>query len=149
MFLAQIRNILQIPPRQEHTAPGHCSSRKIMQTRRQFIRDAALSSAALGLSLRAFANADEAKPANDTASFFLVGDTHYCADEADISLMDATSAGYNVRLIERLNKLPAIAGGGSVSQPHGVIHAGDLINNGDKGGARLKMVSTEHIWNQP
>ena len=149
MFLAQIRNILQIPPRQEHTAPGHCSSRKIMQTRRQFIRDAALSSAALGLSLRAFANADEAtKPSPDTASFFLIGDTHYCADEADISLMDATSAGYNVRLIERLNKLlaiAAIAGGGSVSQPHGVIHAGDLINNGDKGGARLKMVSTEHI----
>ena len=148
MFLAQIRNILQIPPRQEHTAPGHCSSRKIMQTRRQFIRDAALSSAALGLSRRAFANAEEAKPANDTASFFLVGDTHYCADEADISLIDATSAGYNARLIEWLNKLPgtaiaATAGSGTVPMPHGVIHAGDLIDNGDKGGARLKMVPTE------
>lgn len=125
-----------------------------MHTRRRFIRDAALSSAALSLSLRALAEdvkpnvKTDVKPSDDTASFFLVGDTHYCADEADFSKMNETSALYNARLVEWLNKLPgtaiaAAAGGGTVPQPHGVIHDGDIIDNGDKGGPKVKMVSTE------
>jgi hypothetical protein len=129
-------------------APPRASvNRKIMSTRRRFIRDAALASAALGMPARAFAD-ESLKPSPNTASFFLVGDTHYCADEADCSRMNETSVLYNARLVEWLNKLPgtvisAAAGGGMVPTPHGVVHDGDIIDNGDKGGPKVNMVPTE------
>lgn len=116
----------------------------LMQFRRRFLRQFSLSAAALGLSPRVFS---QLAP-KDTASFFLVGDTHYRADEKNISKMDAVSADYNARLVGWLNKLPgtnftAEAGGGAVPPPHGVIHAGDMIDNGDKNGPKLKMADTE------
>jgi hypothetical protein len=119
-----------------------------MSSRRRFLRDAALSSAALGLVPTLRALADDAKPSSEIASFFLIGDTHYCADEKEISKMDATSAAYNARLVEWLNKLPGTefgegTGGGKVPIPHGVVHAGDIIDNGDKGMPRLKMADAE------
>lgn len=62
--------------------------------------------------------------------------------------MKPISAEYNARLVDWLNKLPgtdfsAEAGGGAVPVPHGVIHTGDLVDNGDKGGVRLKMAEPE------
>jgi hypothetical protein len=62
--------------------------------------------------------------------------------------MKPLSAQYNVRLVEWLNRLPGTAipggaGGGVVAQPHGVLHAGDMIDNGDKGAARMAMMETE------
>ena len=115
-----------------------------MSLRRRFIRQLSLSTAALGMAPRAFG----ALAAKDTASFFLVGDTHYHADEKDFSKMDAVSADYNERLVGWLNKLPGTeftteTGGGPVSAPHGVIHVGDLIDSGDKTGPKAKMIGTE------
>ena len=112
-----------------------------MLTRRDFLHRAS-AAAALTLLPRAFA------AENTSASFFVVGDTHYCADDEDIARMDPTSAEYNRRLLEWLNKLPgtefpAEAGAGIVPSPHGVIHAGDLVDNADKSGAKLKMADTE------
>lgn len=119
-----------------------------MQTRRQFLRHVSLSTAALGLLPRGFAQEAAPAPPADSACFFLVGDTHYCADDEDFSRMDATSADYNARLVDWLNKLPgtpfsAEAGGGVVPRPHGVIHAGDLVDNGDKAGPKARMAETE------
>ncbi len=114
------------------------------RTRRQFIRQLALGSGAAVLTGNSWAAAT--KP--EKASFFLVGDTHYCAEDDEHSTMDAVSARYNARLIGWLNRLPgtafsAEAGGGSVPVPHGVIHAGDVIDNGDKGKAKQAMAETE------
>jgi hypothetical protein len=113
-------------------------------TRRQFIQQLALGGGAAALSRNSWA----ATSNSETASFFLVGDTHYRAEDDDHSKLDAVSAAYNGRLVEWLNRLPgtafsAEAGGGSVPMPNGVIHAGDLIDNGDKGRAKQRMVETE------
>ena len=63
-------------------------------TRRQFLQHLALASGT-GALLPAHSKAATEESA---ASFFLVGDTHYCADAEDISKMDAISADYNSRL---------------------------------------------------
>lgn len=115
-----------------------------MNTRRRFIQQLALGSAASALPSHLLA----ADAPEDRASFFVVGDTHYCAQAENFSQMDPTSARYNAGLVRWLNELPGTAfssqvGGGTVAQPHGVIHCGDLIDNGDKGPARNKMVETE------
>lgn len=113
-----------------------------MISRRHFIRCLAAAPAALGFARPAFAAAP------GTASFFLVGDTHYCAMKDDFGKMDATSATYNARLVEWMNSLPGSprpqeVGGGAVPDVAGVIHAGDLIDNGDKGPSKARMVETE------
>jgi hypothetical protein len=77
-------------------------------------------------------------PSQEAASFFLVGDTHYYADEFENGAMNATSVANGERLIGWMNRLPGTAipdnaGGGSVPVPHGVIHAGDLVEDADKG----------------
>lgn len=115
----------------------------MLTTRRHFIRQASCSAAALGLMPRVFA-AD----ASDAVSFFVVGDTHYSANDDDMGRMDSTSADYNARLVDWLNRLPGTevpdaAGGGRVPVPRGVLHAGDLIDNGDKGPGKYRMVETE------
>lgn len=75
-----------------------------------------------------------------TATCFVVGDTHYRADETDDTSLDPVSAEYNGRLVDWLNRLPGspfpeAVGGGVVPVPDGVIHAGDIVDNGDKGEA--------------
>ncbi len=84
----------------------------------------------------------------DSASFFLVGDTHYCANKENPKEMLEKSAAVNGRLLDWLNRLPGTeipvqAGGGVVPIPRGVLHAGDFIDNGDKGKAMVGMVETE------
>ena len=118
-----------------------------MRTRRQFLRDVTLASSGLSW-IPSQGRAASADPQPETASFFVVGDTHYCADESDHSVMDETSARYNARLVHWLNQLPgsaipAEAGGGVIQEPHGVIHVGDIVDNADKGPRMAKMVDTE------
>jgi cytolysin (calcineurin-like family phosphatase) len=101
-------------------------------SRRRFLGQSALLTGLPQLAAQA--------AADERASFFLVGDTHYRASDDDNSVLDPVSADYNRRLIDWLNRLPGTefapeAGGGAVSAPHGVIHAGDIVDNGDKGAA--------------
>ncbi len=104
-----------------------------------------LAASAAGLAAPALGRAAAAEP----VSFFLVGDTHYRADLAAPAKLDARSAGVTGRLVDTLNKLPgtaipAAAGGGTVAAPRGVIHAGDMIDSGDKNGtAAAAMQKTE------
>lgn len=79
------------------------------------------------------------EPPEDLVSFFLVGDTHYLADKDVPEQLDARSRRVTTGLINTLNalpgtKIPDSAAGGIVAQPKGVIHAGDLIDSGDKNG---------------
>lgn len=82
-------------------------------------------------------------------SFFLVGDTHYLADKDAPDQLDERSRRVTTGLIDTLNELPGTsipetAAGGIVAHPHGVIHAGDLIDSGDKNGKSWeRMQATE------
>jgi hypothetical protein len=74
----------------------------------------------------------------EPVSFFLIGDTHYFAAKEKPAALDDNSRITTSRLIDWLNKLPGTdlpdaAGGGKLPTPRGVIHAGDLIDSGDKG----------------
>lgn len=89
-----------------------------------------------------------AAPEEKAVSFFVVGDTHYCAREDQPELMQETSLKTNQGLLRWLNEIPGTAfpaalGGGTVPVPMGVIHAGDIIDNGDKGPGKKTMVATE------
>lgn len=111
-------------------------------SRREFLGTSLTTAAVLG-------GASAQTQAENAVAFFLVGDTHYLADKQKPEELDATSAGTNRRLIEVLNRLPGTAipenaGGGKVATPNGLIHAGDLIDSGDKnGGVYPKMHQTE------
>jgi len=77
--------------------------------------------------------------ADDTIAFFVVGDTHFFADAAAPDRLHEKSAAVTGALIDCLNKLPGTeipdrAGSGAVRRPFGVIHAGDVIDTGDKQG---------------
>lgn len=79
-------------------------------------------------------------------AFFLVGDTHILADKLDPTKLDARSDALTNRLIDVLNRLPGTeipkeAGGGSVRDARGLIHAGDCIDTGDQ--ANVKMQQRE------
>jgi len=112
-------------------------------SRRDFL---ASSLAASGAWLHA---ADKTAEDKQDVAFFLVGDTHYLADKEKPEKLDVRSAETTSRLIEQLNRLPGTAipeaaGGGTVSSPRGLIHAGDLIDSGDKNGPAFpKMHDTE------
>ena len=90
--------------------------------------------------------------AAEPLSFFVVGDTHYLAHKEATERLDPASAETTTGLINTLNKLagtplPENLGGGTVLAPRGVIHAGDIIDTGDKtGGPHKKMQITE--WNR-
>jgi hypothetical protein len=96
-----------------------------------------------------YAGAQNPAPAVEPTSFFVVGDTHYLADQEHPAMMTENSAGINSRLVDTLNRLPGTmipteSGGGSVRAPRGVIHVGDLIDTGDKTGAtHVRMQETE------
>jgi predicted phosphodiesterase len=109
-------------------------------SRRTFLRTTAAGALAL-------ARAIAADP--ERFGFFVIGDTHYRADLAAPGQLDPLSAVTTTGLVERLNALPGTAipeaaGGGRVLEPRGLIHAGDLIDSGDKTGATyLAMQQTE------
>jgi Calcineurin-like phosphoesterase len=112
--------------------------------RRDFLASSmALSAGLTPFKLRAF------EASTDRVAFFLVGDTHYLANEESPEQLDDRSLSVTSGLIETLNKLPGTAipdsaGGGVVAQPQGLVHAGDLIDSGDKNGSNWeKMQATE------
>lgn len=101
----------------------------------------------LGLQLLRL-HAEETSGSGSTTSFFVVGDTHYCASDSDASVMDPISAAYNRRLVDWLNRLPGTEfpvslGAGKVPIPDGVIHLGDVVENGDKGPTKFPQCETE------
>ena len=109
-----------------------------MNTRREFIHGATLSAASFGLLPRGFAAEPGLAHDGEIASFFVVGDTHYCADEKQPDRMLPHSLAMNRRLVGWLNRLPGTdlpgpLGAGKLPVPHGVIHAGDLVENGAMG----------------
>ncbi len=85
----------------------------------------------------------------DRLAFFLIGDTHYLARKERPEELDPVSRGVTTRLVDWLNRLPGTdipeaAGGGQVAAPRGVLHAGDVIDSGDKSGAVFQaMQQTE------
>lgn len=114
--------------------------------RREFLG----SAAALGCAaLAPTAGSLYAASSERKLSFFVVGDTHYLANRAAPEKIDAASAEICGRLVDTLNALPgqeipAEAGGGTVARPAGLIHAGDIIDTGDKqGGVTAQMQKTE------
>ena len=115
-------------------------------SRRKFLH------ATAGLSAAALAPAkfvQAADAAKQKLAFFVVGDTHYLADKETPARMTAKSAEICARLVDTINELPGAkipdrAGGGEVSAPLGLIHAGDIIDTGDKqGGVTGEMQRTE------
>lgn len=82
-------------------------------------------------------------------AFIVVSDTHYLADKDCPSRLDEGSAACTSRLIERINglagtEIPERSGGGVVRKPSLVIHAGDVIDTGDKTGqVQAEMQVTE------
>lgn len=115
-------------------------------SRRKFLATTALAATVVGTGA---ALADDARDSN--AAFFLVGDTHYLANKDAPRELDERSRRVTTGLIDTLNALPnsAIsleAGGGKVAMPNGVIHAGDLIDSGDKNGRILELMQATE-WN--
>ena len=101
-------------------------------------RDFLATSAALAASTATLGRDGHATE-EEPVSFFLVSDTHYLATKDAPQQLDERSRRITSGLIETLNKLPGAsipdtAGGGTVKRPLGVIHAGDLIDSGDKHG---------------
>lgn len=108
--------------------------------RRRFLR---ATGCAAGAATAAAAVGPAAAPftpeADDVVAFFVIGDTHFLADASAPDRLDERSATITRGLVARLNELPGAAipeasGGGRVRTPFGVIHAGDIIDTGDKQG---------------
>ena len=82
-------------------------------------------------------------------SFFVVGDTHFRAQEEATAEMEPDSLLHTGGLVAALNRLPgtevpAEAGGGAVPAVDGVIHVGDIVDSGDKNGRKYEeMQRTE------
>jgi len=98
-------------------------------TRRSFLATSAIAaSAAARLA---------AAPPEEKTPFFLIGDTHFLADKEQPEKLAVASQGVTGRLVDVLNRLPgedlpAELGGGKVLAAQGLIHAGDVIDSGDK-----------------
>lgn len=123
-------------------------------SRREFAARAAQASAtALGLGVGArfdrFAARAEESSGNSKVAFIVVGDTHYLADKNNPVKMETRSKDVCGRLVDTLNRLPGTeipseAGGGKVAETAGLIHAGDIIDTGDKNGrVQEEMQRTE------
>jgi predicted phosphodiesterase len=79
------------------------------------------------------------QPQDHRTAFCLISDTHYLANSDSPGSLDERSQQLCGRLIDTLNHLPGQtipdeAGGGSVQDLAGIIHAGDVIDSGDKQG---------------
>lgn len=117
--------------------------------RRRFLKGATgalLAGSALATSFPARASGINGQGA---VSFLAIGDTHYFANEQSPSERQEASVQVCSGLIDTLNRLPGTAipetaGGGRVGEVRGVIHAGDIIDTGDKRGAvQERMQQTE------
>ncbi|MFO0903879.1 MAG: metallophosphoesterase [Pirellulales bacterium] len=123
-------------------------------SRRRFLQGAGVALAGVGVG-GGGRDAVWAQQADGTATtpveaaFFVVSDTHYFAQRESPGELETRSRDVCRRLVETLNRLPgteipAAAGGGVVATPQGVIHAGDVIDTGDKqGDLQRAMQATE------
>lgn len=120
-----------------------------MTTRREFLVRATAGTAALTLGLSTGVTQAAEDATQPRVAFFVIGDTHYLANNETPSRMDLQSAEICGRLVDTLNGLPGTeipgeAGGGKVCQASGLIHAGDIIDTGDKNGrVQEEMQKTE------
>lgn len=114
-------------------------------TRRHFLR----TSAAAAVSTFAFPAIVTRAAEAPAFSFFVLGDTHFLADKENPARMNPRSATVCGALVDTFNRLPdtaipEAARAGRVTPPLGVIHAGDLIDSGDKNGGNFtRMQQTE------
>lgn len=118
-------------------------------TRRDFLSRTAVGTAAATLGVRS-ATARAADATSPQVAFFVVGDTHYLANKEMPSHMDPRSAEICGRLVDTINRLPGTkipteAGGGAVAKASGLIHAGDIIDTGDKNG-RVQEAMQKTEW---
>src|SRR5262245_7328030 len=109
--------------------------------RRRFLQQSAAALAAAWLP--DFAAADPAT--EPLASFFVVGDTHFRADDDQIDQLHERSKAHTEGLIQTLNRLPGTdvpdaAGGGKLPAPNGLLHVGDLVDSGDKRAAKYEAM---------
>lgn len=117
-----------------------------MMNRRHFLQ----STAAATLANLAQGAQQPPKVSDDTASFFVVSDTHYLADEMNPQTLTPESTAVTTRLVEWLNKLPgtefsSAVGGGIIPPPSGVIHGGDVIDSGDKQSPKHKAMQETEV----
>jgi len=117
-------------------------------SRRDFLQTGAIAAAATATGLplaKSIASTSTDKP----LAFFIISDTHYLAQRDSPSEMIPGSRALNQRLIDTLNNLPGKelpeeVGGGTIAEPSGVIHLGDIVDTGDKfGGVNAEMTETE------
>jgi cytolysin (calcineurin-like family phosphatase) len=119
-----------------------------MFSRRRFVRDTAITALSAGGMVASSARSSGLDATESRISFFIVGDTHYCVDANDSKTLAGNSVQYNSQLVDQLNQLPGTlfpveVGGGTISKPQGVIHVGDIVDNGDKGAAKYFMAEIE------
>lgn len=121
---------------------SHNSAESLL-SRRQFVAVGGAAALALCHDVHAVENA------NPSAAFLLIGDTHYLADENDPTVLDPRSRNVTSALVKTLQEIrgtsiPPEAGGGIVQVPKGLIHAGDVIDSGDKNSSKHQaMQETE------
>ncbi len=94
----------------------------------------------------------QARSGLDPFGFLIISDTHLLASIEEPTLIDPSRLALTQNLIRRLNELagtsmPDSIGGGVVQEPRGVIHLGDMIDTGDKAGARQAEMSITE-WNR-
>jgi len=111
-------------------------------------RDVLALAAAGAVRILPAARADDA--ADAPCAFFVVGDTHFFADSDAPATILAASAAMTGGLVDTLNRLvgteiPEACGGGVVRRPVGVLHAGDVIDTGDKQGADAERMQATEI----
>lgn len=111
--------------------------------RREFVVAGATGLLAAGVGSCSTSRAAES---SDREAFFLVGDTHYFANQNNPSELNEKSRAVTARLIDTLNRFPGtkLDGANDVVAPRGVIHCGDIIDTGDKNGrSQVAMQRTE------
>ncbi len=122
-------------------------SRDLRYDRRGFLARVAIGGAVAGW--QASANGLAAERGVPDFAFVVIGDTHYLANRDQPAKLDSKSSDTCGQLVETINRLAGseisdAAGGGKVRTPAGVIHAGDVIDTGDKNGAaQIEMQKTE------
>lgn len=116
-------------------------------SRRDFLKTSATFASSLACTSPF---AQETSAAEPVTRFFAIGDTHYFANEKSPTELTEASIANCQGLIDTLNALPGTAipdsaGNGTVGPIQGVIHAGDIIDTGDKRGA-LQTRMQQREW---
>ncbi len=120
-----------------------------MTSRRRFLTQTTVGATALGVSWQGVSAKAEEASNSPSLAFFVISDTHFLADKASPTKLLGRSEEICGRLVDTLNglagtEISSAAGGGRVHEIAGVIHAGDVIDTGDKAGdVQDQMQQTE------